>query len=194
MGSSAPARLSPLAPLHNPAGILGIEAARKVFRQHSHSRVPRHRFPASVRERLIYAAIPCRYYEKYGVLLFHGTSHKYVAHKAAGYLEEPIERLEADHLPSGQRFFHCHDRSGQGGGYLRKHDPLAGLMMGTRCGDFSRIPPVVNYLKYTLNITGHELDEILNKSGLLGISGHFPATSVTWKRLPRPATSAPAGF
>ena len=48
--------------------------------------------------------------------------------------------------------------------------PLAGLMMGTRCGDLD--PSVVNYLKYTLNITGHELDEILNKkSGLLGISG-----------------------
>ncbi len=48
--------------------------------------------------------------------------------------------------------------------------PLAGLMMGTRCGDLD--PSVVNYLKYTLGITGHELDEILNKkSGLLGISG-----------------------
>ena len=48
--------------------------------------------------------------------------------------------------------------------------PLAGLMMGTRCGDLD--PSVVNYLKYTLNITGHQLDEILNKkSGLLGISG-----------------------
>ena len=48
--------------------------------------------------------------------------------------------------------------------------PLAGLMMGTRCGDID--PSVVNYLKYTLNITGHQLDEILNKkSGLLGVSG-----------------------
>mgnify|MGYP002169025804 CR=1 FL=1 len=48
--------------------------------------------------------------------------------------------------------------------------PLAGLMMGTRCGDLD--PSVVNYLKYNLEITGHELDEILNKkSGLLGVSG-----------------------
>ena len=66
--------------------------------------------------------------------------------------------------------------------------PLAGLMMGTRCGDLD--PSVVNYLKYTLNITGHELDEILNKkSGLLGVSG-VPATSVTLRQQPPPATRA----
>ena len=117
-------------------------------------------------------AIPYEYYEndkvrRYG---FHGTSHKYVAHKAAEYLEEPIERLKliTCHLGNGSSIAAVDQ--GKVVDTSMGMTPLAGLMMGTRCGDLD--PSVVNYLKYTLNITGHELDEILNKkSGLLGISG-----------------------
>ena len=117
-------------------------------------------------------AIPYEYYEKYGVRRygFHGTSHKYVAHKAAEYLEEPIERLKliTCHLGNGSSIAAVDQ--GKVVDTSMGMTPLAGLMMGTRCGDLD--PSVVNYLKYTLNITGHELDEILNKkSGLLGISG-----------------------
>lgn len=66
-------------------------------------------------------------------------------------------------------------------------------MMGTRCGDLD--PSVVNYLKYTLNITGHELDEIPNKkSGLLGISGVSSDKRDGSRRLLSTATSAPVGF
>ena len=136
--------LSPLAPLHNPAGILGIEAARKVF-----GNIP------------MVAVFDTA---------FHGTSHKYVAHKAAEYLEEPIERLKliTCHLGNGSSIAAVDQ--GKVVDTSMGMTPLAGLMMGTRCGDLD--PSVVNYLKYTLNITGHELDEILNKkSGLLGISG-----------------------
>ena len=117
-------------------------------------------------------AIPYEYYEndkvrRYG---FHGTSHKYVAHKAAEYLEEPIERLKliTCHLGNGSSIAAVDQ--GKVVDTSMGMTPLAGLMMGTRCGDLD--PSVVNYLKYTLNITGHELDEILNKkSGLLGVSG-----------------------
>ena len=121
---------------------------------------------------LICTAIPYEYYEKYGVRRygFHGTSHKYVAHKAAEYLEEPIERLKliTCHLGNGSSIAAVDQ--GKVVDTSMGMTPLAGLMMGTRCGDLD--PSVVNYLKYTLNITGHELDEILNKkSGLLGISG-----------------------
>ena len=101
---------------------------------------------------------------------FHGTSHKYVAHKAAEYLEEPIERLKliTCHLGNGSSIAAVDQ--GKVVDTSMGMTPLAGLMMGTRCGDLD--PSVVNYLKYTLNITGHQLDEILNKkSGLLGISG-----------------------
>ena len=90
--------------------------------------------------------------------------------KAAEYLEEPIERLKliTCHLGNGSSIAAVDQ--GKVVDASMGMTPLAGLMMGTRCGDLD--PSVVNYLKYTLNITGHELDEILNKkSGLLGISG-----------------------
>ena len=117
-------------------------------------------------------AIPYEYYEKYGVRRygFHGTSHKYVSHRAAEFLEEPIERLKliTCHLGNGSSIAAVDQ--GRVIDTSMGMTPLAGLMMGTRCGDLD--PSVVNYLKYNLEITGHELDEILNKkSGLLGVSG-----------------------
>ena len=166
-------KLSPLAPLHNPGHIQGYEACKAVvgpdvpqvvvFDTAFHSTMP---------PKAYMYAVPYEWYEKYGVRRygFHGTSHKYVAHKAAEYLEEPIERLKliTCHLGNGSSIAAVDQ--GKVVDTSMGMTPLAGLMMGTRCGDLD--PSVVNYLKYTLNITGHELDEILNKkSGLLGISG-----------------------
>ena len=163
----------PLAPLHNPPNLTGIEACREVmgpdvpmvavFDTAFHQTMPQSHY--------MYA-VPYEYYEKYKIRRygFHGTSHKYVAHKAAEYLEEPIERLKliTCHLGNGSSIAAVDQ--GKVVDTSMGMTPLAGLMMGTRCGDLD--PSVVNYLKYTLNITGHELDEILNKkSGLLGISG-----------------------
>ena len=164
--------LSPLAPLHNPAGILGIEAARKVFGNIPMVAVFDTAFHSTMPPKAYMYAIPYEYYEKYGVRRygFHGTSHKYVSHRAAEFLEEPIERLKliTCHLGNGSSIAAVDQ--GKVIDTSMGMTPLAGLMMGTRCGDLD--PSVVNYLKYTLNITGHELDEILNKkSGLLGISG-----------------------
>ena len=85
-------------------------------------------------------------------------------------LEEPIERLKliTCHLGNGSSIAAVDQ--GRVIDTSMGMTPLAGLMMGTRCGDLD--PSVVNYLKYNLEITGHELDEILNKkSGLLGVSG-----------------------
>ena len=163
----------PLAPLHNPPNLTGIEACREVmgpdvpmvavFDTAFHQTMPQSHY--------MYA-VPYEYYEKYKIRRygFHGTSHKYVAHKAAEYLEEPIERLKliTCHLGNGSSIAAVDQ--GKVVDTSMGMTPLAGLMMGTRCGDLD--PSVVNYLKYTLNITGHQLDEILNKkSGLLGISG-----------------------
>ena len=164
--------LSPLAPLHNPAGILGIEAARKVFGDIPNVAVFDTSFHSTMPPKAYMYAIPYEYYEKYGVRRygFHGTSHKYVSHRAAEFLDEPIERLKliTCHLGNGSSIAAVDQ--GRVVDTSMGMTPLAGLMMGTRCGDLD--PSVVNYLQYTLNITGHQLDEILNKkSGLLGISG-----------------------
>lgn len=132
----------------------------------------RHRVPLHHAPKAYMYAIPYEYYEKYGVRRygFHGTSHKYVSHRAAEFLEEPIERLKliTCHLGNGSSIAAVDQ--GKVIDTSMGMTPLAGLMMGTRCGDLD--PSVVNYLKYNLEITGHELDEILNKkSGLLGVSG-----------------------
>ena len=165
--------LCDLAPLHNAAHIQGIRACREVFGED----VPEvvvfdNAFHSTMPPEAFLFPLPYEYYEKYGVRRygFHGTSHKYVAYKAAEYLEEPIERLKliTCHLGNGSSIAAVDQ--GKVVDTSMGMTPLAGLMMGTRCGDLD--PSVVNYLKYTLNITGHQLDEILNKkSGLLGVSG-----------------------
>ena len=165
--------LCDLAPLHNAAHIQGIRACREVFGED----VPEvvvfdNAFHSTMPPEAFLFPLPYEYYEKYGVRRygFHGTSHKYVSHRAAEFLEEPIERLKliTCHLGNGSSIAAVDQ--GKVVDTSMGMTPLAGLMMGTRCGDLD--PSVVNYLKYTLNITGHELDEILNKkSGLLGISG-----------------------
>ena len=165
--------LIPLAPLHNSAHVQGIRACMSVFGKE----VPEvvvfdTAFHSTMPPKAFMYAIPYEYYEKYGVRRygFHGTSHKYVSYRAAEYLEEPIDRLKliTCHLGNGSSIAAVDQ--GKVVDTSMGMTPLAGLMMGTRCGDID--PSVVNYLKYTLNITGHQLDEILNKkSGLLGVSG-----------------------
>ena len=97
--------LSPLAPLHNPAAILGIEASYKVFGEDKPTSLSSTRLSTPPCRRSVHVCIPYEYYEKYGVRRygFHGTSHKYVSHRAAEYLEEPIERLKliTCHLGNG---------------------------------------------------------------------------------------------
>ena len=161
-----------LAPLHNPANIVGIEAISEIMPDVPQVGVFDTAFHQTMPARAYMYALPYEVYEKYGVRRygFHGTSHRYVARRSCEFLGLPYEQ---------QRIITCH--IGNGGSITAVKDgksidtsmgltPVEGLMMGTRCGDLD--PSVVNYLKYTLNITGHQLDEILNKkSGLLGVSG-----------------------
>ena len=161
-----------LAPLHNPANLKGVNAISAILPDVPQIGVFDTAFHSTMPPKAFMYAIPYEYYEKYGVRRygFHGTSHKYVSHRAAEYLEEPIDRLKliTCHLGNGSSIAAVDQ--GKVVDTSMGMTPLAGLMMGTRCGDID--PSVVNYLKYTLNITGHQLDEILNKkSGLLGISG-----------------------
>ena len=163
---------SDLAPLHNPANLKGVRAVQELMPGLPQVGVFDTAFHQTMPDYAYMYAIPYELYEKYGIRRygFHGTSHKYVSYRAAEYLEEPIDRLKliTCHLGNGSSIAAVDQ--GKVVDTSMGMTPLAGLMMGTRCGDLD--PSVVNYLKYTLNITGHELDEILNKkSGLLGISG-----------------------
>ena len=164
--------LVPLGPLHQPANIAGIKACQSVMPTKPNVAVFDTAFHQTMPEKAYLYGVPYEYYKtlkvrRYG---FHGTSHKYVSYRAAEYLEEPIDRLKliTCHLGNGSSIAAVDQ--GKVVDTSMGMTPLAGLMMGTRCGDID--PSVVNYLKYTLNITGHQLDEILNKkSGLLGVSG-----------------------
>ena len=164
--------LSPLAPLHNPAGILGIEAARKVFGNIPMVAVFDTAFHSTMPPKAYMYAIPYEYYEKYGVRRygFHGTSHKYVASRAADMLGKPIESLKliSCHLGNGSSV-----TAVDGGKSVETSmgfTPLAGLPMGTRAGDID-----AGILEYLMNKYGYSIGEMLNilnkKSGMEGISG-----------------------
>ena len=164
--------LSELAPLHNPANILGIRACQKlmpntpmvaVFDTAFHQTMPA--------ESYIYA-LPYEYYEKYGVRRygFHGTSHKYVADRAAKMMNVSLDdmKLITCHLGNGASVSaikrgKCIDTS-------MGFTPLEGLVMGTRCGDID--PSITTYISEKEHLSAEEMNEIMNKkSGVLGISG-----------------------
>ncbi|WP_237222062.1 acetate/propionate family kinase [Rothia nasimurium] len=165
--------LSPLAPLHNPAHVLGIKAAQAtypgvpmvaVFDNAFHSTMPEHVYRYAVPEELV---------EKYGVRRYgaHGTSHDYVTGVAAEFLG--IDRSEFNgiiaHLGNGASI-----TAVQGGKCLDTsmgYTPLAGLVMGTRSGDID--PSVLTNVMQRGNISPEKMDHILNKeSGLLAIAGN----------------------
>ncbi|MPW26048.1 acetate/propionate family kinase [Alkalibaculum sp. M08DMB] len=161
-----------VAPLHNPANILGINACKRllpgipmvaVFDTAFHQTMPK--------EAYIYP-LPYEYYNKYKVRKygFHGTSHKYVSQRAACILNKPIEELKiiTCHLGNGASLTAI--KNGKSIDTTMGFTPLEGLAMGTRCGSID--PSIVTYLMGKENIDSHEVDEILNKkSGVLGISG-----------------------
>lgn len=164
--------LSPLAPLHNPPNLMGIEVATEIFAQATqvavfdtafHQTMP----PASYRY-----AIPDYLYQQHSIRAFgfHGTSHLYVTKKAIDYLGKPAEEtnLITAHLGNG-----CSITAVKGGKSFDTSmgfSPLAGLIMGTRSGDLD--PAVVFYLGTNLEMTFSQIDKLLNKqSGLMGIAG-----------------------
>jgi len=162
----------PLAPLHNPANIIGIEACQHilpgvpmvaVFDTAFHQTLPKYAY--------LYA-LPYEIYEKYGVRKygFHGTSHKYVAQRAAVMLNRPLEelRLVSCHLGNGASI--CAIKNGKSVDTSMGFTPLAGLAMGTRSGTID--PAVVSFLMEKENMSIQEVNDFLNKkSGVLGISG-----------------------
>ena len=160
-----------LAPLHNPAAILGIEACKKVVPNKPMVAVFDTAFHQTIsKDKYIYP-IPYEYYEKYGVRKygFHGTSHQYVANRVAEILKKDIKELKIVNCHLGQGASICAIKEGKSVETSMGLTPLGGIPMGTRSGDLD--PSVVTYLMKKENLTANEAEEILNKeSGVFGIS------------------------
>lgn len=166
------AELSSLAPLHNPVNLAGIQAAKQMFASVPHIAVFDTAFHATLPKRAKTYALPTGLREhkalrRYG---FHGTSHQYVAARAAEFLEADFRdlRLITCHLGNG-----CSVAAVEYGTSVETSmgfTPLEGLVMGTRCGDLD--PGIVLELLRSGSWSIDELDTLLNKeSGLKGLSG-----------------------
>ena len=169
---SAIAECIPLAPLHNPANITGINACKAVMGDVPQVAVFDTAFHQSMPGKAFMYPIPYAYYtdlkvRRYG---FHGTSHRYVSKRAAEMLGKPIEQLKLISCHMGNGSSICAIDGGKSVDTSMGFTPIAGLPMGTRCGDID-----VSILEYLSANTGKdvkELTNILNKmSGVLGVSG-----------------------
>ena len=162
---------SMLAPLHNPAAILGIEACQKVVPNKPMVAVFDTAFHQTIsKEKYIYP-IPYEYYEKYHVRKygFHGTSHQYVATRVAEILGKDIKDLKIVNCHLGQGASICAIKNGESVETSMGLTPLGGIPMGTRSGDLD--PSVVTYLMKKEDLDAEEIEEVLNReSGVYGIS------------------------
>ncbi len=165
-------KFSVLAPLHNPPSLEGIKGCMAIFRDVPQVAVFDTAFHQTMSPKAFVYGIPHEYYSKHGIRKygFHGTSHRYVAQKAAEILERPFSELNliTVHLGNG-----CSITAIEGGKSVDTSmgfTPLEGLLMGTRSGDID--PAAVLYLMEREGMTPGEINSMLNKkSGLLGISG-----------------------
>ena len=163
---------SDLAPLHNPANIVGIEACKSVMPDTPMVAVFDTAFHQTMPKEAYIYAIPYSAYEKYSIRRygFHGTSHKYVALRAAKLLGRPIEELKivTCHLGNGSSIAAV--KNGRSVDTSMGFTPLEGLPMGTRCGAIN--PAIITFLMEKENMTYQEINRYMNKeSGVLGISG-----------------------
>lgn len=164
--------ISYLAPLHNPANVVGIKAFKNVLPNVPAVAVFDTAFHQSMPEKSFLYSLPYEYYEDYGIRKygFHGTSHKYVSERAAELLGRPVEQL---------RLLSCHLGNGasiaaiEGGKSIDTSmgfTPLAGVTMGTRSGNID--PSLIPYIMQKTGQSAEEVINVLNnKSGMLGVSG-----------------------
>jgi len=162
--------LNPLAPLHNPANILGIEIMMAlapkvpnvaVFDTSFHQSMPEHAYLYALPEHL-YKEEQIR---RYG---FHGTSHHYVAQKVANTLGQPLSTLNLITLHLGNGASACAIKNGKSIDTSMGFTPLEGLVMGTRSGDLD--PAIVTYLMEHKSMSSSQINTLLNKeSGLKGL-------------------------
>jgi acetate kinase len=166
-------RLSPLAPLHNPPNLEGIEAIRALAPTLPQVAVFDTAFHQTMPAPSYLYPLPWNYYEEAGVRRygFHGTSHAYVSKEAATMLGKDLEELNLITLHLGNGASVTAVEKGRSIDTSMGLTPLEGLMMGTRCGDID--PAIIAYLSRTFDLSVEAIDTILNKqSGLKGICGN----------------------
>lgn len=166
--------VTPLAPLHNPANLMGIKATMKLLPGVPNVAVFDTAFHQTIPPKAYLYAIPYEYYEKYKVRRygFHGTSHRYVSKRAAEILGRKLEELKiiTCHIGNGAsiaavKYGKCVDTS-------MGFTPLEGLVMGTRCGDID--PAIPFFIMEKEGISPQEMYDVLNKkSGVFGLTKGF---------------------
>lgn len=163
--------LGKLAPLHNPANLIGIHACQQAFANLPQIAVFDTAFHQSMPKKAYLYGIPYNLYDEHGVRRygFHGTSHYFVANQAAKMLKKPLAQcnLISAHLGNGCSVTAI--KNGESVDTSMGMTPLEGVMMGTRCGDIDA--GIIFHLVEQLGYTLEQVDTLLNKkSGLLGIS------------------------
>jgi acetate kinase len=164
--------LSPLAPLHNPPNLLGLQAARATFPGIPHVGIFDTAFHQTMPPEAYTYAIDTNLAAQYRIRRygFHGTSHQYVSRLAAEYLQLPLEDVNTIVLHIGNGVSVTAVRGGQSVETSMGMTPLEGLVMGTRSGDID--PGILFHLSRAAGMTSSQLDDLLNKrSGLLGMTG-----------------------
>ncbi|NLC02727.1 MAG: acetate kinase, partial [Tissierellia bacterium] len=161
-----------LAPLHNPPNIMGINACRELMPKTPMVAVFDTAFHQTIPAENYMYAIPYELYEKYKIRRygFHGTSHKYVANRAAEMLGKDIKDLNivTCHLGNGSSVTAV--KGGKSIDTSMGFTPLEGLAMGTRSGDID--PAIITFIMDKENLSFGEVNDMLNKqSGVLGLSG-----------------------
>lgn len=162
----------PLAPLHNPANLMGIEAMTEVLPDVPQVGVFDTAFHQTMPDYAYMYGVPYHYYETYKVRRygFHGTSHFYVSNRAAEILGKPVDELKivTCHLGNGSSISAVD--GGKSVDTSMGFTPVPGVIMGTRCGDLD--PLLITFLAEQDGIDPKAMSHILNKeSGILGISG-----------------------
>ena len=163
---------SDLAPLHNPANLIGMRACRQVLKDVPMVAVFDTAFHQTMPQEAYLYGVPYEYYEKYKVRKygFHGTSHSYVSKRAAEILGRPYNNLKTIvcHLGNGASI--CAVKDGKSVDTSMGLSPLEGLIMGTRSGDID--PSAVEFLAKKENLDLEGVVKVLNKeSGVYGLSG-----------------------
>lgn len=179
-------RLSDLAPLHNPANLVGIRAFQKALPDVPAVAVFDTAFHQTMEPVEFMYSVPYEWYTKYGVRKygFHGTSHKYVSIRAAAMLDKPLDQLRVIVCHIGNGASLCAIKDGKSVDTSMGFTPLAGIAMGTRSGDID--PAIVQFISEK---EGKRLDEVISelnrKSGYLGLSGLSSDSRDLWEAVER---------
>ena len=162
-------KLVPLAPLHNPANLVGVRSFMEVLPNTPMVAVFDTAFHQTMKEEEFLYAVPREWYERYGVRRygFHGTSHRFIANKMRETLGED-KKIISCHIGNGASI--CAIKDGKSIATSMGFTPIAGVIMGTRCGDID-----VGLIPYVMSQTKKKFDDVmtdLNKnSGMLGLTG-----------------------